>query len=105
MSTTLTIGDLPAPPPGRTGWPWTVGCDPMPAAAPDGGAGPRVTVVTPSYNQGRFIEETIRSVLLQGYPNLEYIVLDGGSRDVTLDVLRKYQHAFDFWISEPDKGQ
>jgi glycosyltransferase involved in cell wall biosynthesis len=61
--------------------------------------------VTPSYNQGKFIEETIRSVLLQGYPNLEYIVMDGGSTDNTLDILRRYEHLIDFWISEPDKGQ
>jgi glycosyltransferase involved in cell wall biosynthesis len=61
--------------------------------------------VTPSYNQGKFIEETIRSVLLQGYPNLEYIVMDGGSTDNTVEILRKYQHAIDFWTSAPDKGQ
>ncbi|HYE18629.1 MAG TPA: glycosyltransferase family 2 protein [Tepidisphaeraceae bacterium] len=105
MSTTLTIGDLPAPPPGRTGWPWTVGCDPMSETTPDGRAWPKVTVVTPSYNQGRFIEETIRSVLLQGYPNLEYLVLDGGSRDETVDVLRKYDRLITHWQSAKDKGQ
>jgi glycosyltransferase involved in cell wall biosynthesis len=66
---------------------------------------PRVSIVTPSYNQGQFIEETIRSVLLQGYPNLEYIVMDGGSKDNTVDILRKYEHAIDFWMSAPDKGQ
>jgi glycosyltransferase involved in cell wall biosynthesis len=61
--------------------------------------------VTPSYNQGQFIEETIRSVLLQGYPNLQYIVMDGGSKDSTLNILRKYEHAIDFWVSAPDRGQ
>ena len=61
--------------------------------------------MTPSYNQGLFIEETIRSVLLQGYPNLQYIVMDGGSTDNTLSILRKYEHAIDFWASERDQGQ
>jgi glycosyltransferase involved in cell wall biosynthesis len=72
---------------------------------PDGKPWPRISIVTPSYNQGQFIEETIRSVLLQGYPNLEYIVMDGGSTDGTVDILRKYERHIDFWVSEPDKGQ
>jgi glycosyltransferase involved in cell wall biosynthesis len=66
---------------------------------------PKISIVTPSYNYGQFIEETIRSVLLQGYPNLEYIVMDGGSTDNTLDIFQKYEHAIDFWTSAPDKGQ
>jgi glycosyltransferase involved in cell wall biosynthesis len=66
---------------------------------------PRITVVTPSFNQGRFIEETIRSVILQGYPNLEYFVLDGGSTDNTVDIIKKYSPWIDFWVSESDRGQ
>lgn len=66
---------------------------------------PRITVVTPSFNQGQFIEETIRSILLQGYPNLEYFVLDGGSTDNTVEVIKKYAPWIDFWVSEPDRGQ
>jgi glycosyltransferase involved in cell wall biosynthesis len=64
---------------------------------------PLVSVVTPSMNQGAFIEEAIRSVLDQGYPNVEHIVVDGGSTDETLDVLRRFPHLR--WISEPDGGQ
>ncbi|MGA7937311.1 MAG: glycosyltransferase family 2 protein [Kovacikia sp.] len=61
--------------------------------------------MTPSYNQGQFLEETIRSVLLQGYPNLEYIVIDGGSTDNSVEIIKRYSPWLNDWISEPDKGQ
>ena len=64
-----------------------------------------MTIITPSYNQAVFLEETLRSVLLQGYPNLEYIVIDGGSTDGTREILEKYSPWLDFWVSEPDRGQ
>ncbi|QUS59976.1 glycosyltransferase [Synechocystis sp. PCC 7339] len=101
----LTLNDLPAPPPGKVGWPWTEGSDPLPKKMPDGSDWPRISIVTPSYNQGQFIEETIRSVLLQGYPGLEYIVVDGDSADETVEIIKKYERALHFWISEPDQGQ
>lgn len=65
---------------------------------------PLVSIVTPSYNKGAFIEETIMSVRKQGYPHIEHIVVDGGSTDITLEILRKHADGL-VWISEPDKGQ
>jgi glycosyltransferase involved in cell wall biosynthesis len=65
---------------------------------------PLVSIVTPSFNQGRFIRDTIESVLGQDYPNIEYIVMDGGSTDETVNILRSYGDRIN-WVSEPDKGQ
>mgnify|MGYP001807041843 CR=1 FL=1 len=100
-----TIVQLPPPPEGKSGWPWTEESSPFPQLQPSGKHWPRISIVTPSYNQGRFIEETIRSVLLQGYPNLEYVVVDGGSDDETVSILRKYDKWISWWCSESDDGQ
>lgn len=66
---------------------------------------PRISIVTPSYNQGHYIEQTITSILDQQYPNLELIVMDGGSTDHTVEILKKYDSQITYWVSEPDKGQ
>ena len=65
---------------------------------------PWVSIVTPSYNQGRFLKRTIDSVLMQSYPNIQYVVIDGGSTDESVEILRSYRDRF-YWVSEPDRGQ
>ena len=101
----FTIDDLPKPPESRTGFPWTAaGETPKTATVPNAHL-PKISIITPSFNQGIYIEETIRSVLLQGYPNLEFIVMDGGSTDETVEILKKYDEFITFWASKPDEGQ
>jgi len=99
-----TLDELPTPDTSQSGWPWTEGGARFPQAMPDG-RWPSIAVVTPSFNQAPFLEETIRSVLLQGYPSLEYAVVDGGSRDGSVAIIEKYRRWLTWCVSERDCGQ
>ena len=93
------------PPLDKQHWPWV----------PEGGlpvdfgetrhVWPKITIVLPSYNQGIFIEETIRSVILQCYPNLEFIIMDGKSTDDSVEIINRFSDEITYWTSEPDRGQ
>lgn len=76
-----------------------------PATRDDGSQWPKITIITPSFNQGNFLEEAIRSVLLQGYPNLEFFIIDGGSNDNSVNIIKKYASYVTWWVSEKDRGQ
>jgi glycosyltransferase involved in cell wall biosynthesis len=99
------LHELPPSPSEKSGWPWTEESTLLQHLTPAGREWSRITIITPSFNQGAFIEETIRSVLLQGYPNLEYIVMDGGSTDNSVEIIKKYSPWLSYWVSEPDGGQ
>src|SRR5215207_1884577 len=95
-----SLSELPPPPRGRAGWPWT-----SESAHFEETNAPRFTIVTPSFMQAEFLEMTIRSVLLQGYPDMEYFVLDGGSTDGSREIITKYERWLAGSRSRRDAGQ
>ena len=108
-----TLTELPSPPPGKActehgrsaGWPWTEESPQLPDTMPSGEPWPQVSIVTPSYNQGQFIEDAICSIKRQSYPNIEHIIVDGGSTDHTLQVIKRHEGTYNMrWLSEPDQG-
>ncbi len=96
----------PAKPVARTGWPHVaVAQAPLPPTLPDGSPWPRISIVTPTFNQGPYIEETLLSVQNQGYPNVEHIVIDGASTDQTAEILERHRGRLAHIVSEKDRGQ
>lgn len=97
--------DLPAPEIEKSGWPWTTESQTASGSDNDRTSWPKISIVTVNFNYGQFIEETIRSVLLQGYPDLEYIIIDNGSTDNSVKIIKKYEKWLTFWAVDPNKGQ
>lgn len=98
------LTQLPSPPAGRIGWPWTE-LTPDPTDLLQLSSLPRISITIPSYNQAAYLEESLRSILLQNYPNQEVFVMDGGSSDASCEIIERYSPWLTEWISEPDRGQ
>lgn len=101
----IDLNQFPSPPAGKTGWPWTPDTASSSLSKSALTDLPRVSIVIPSYNQARFLEAAIRSVLLQNYPDLELIIIDGGSIDGSVDLIKKYESWLTYWHSGKDRGQ
>ncbi len=99
------IACLPVPPPGKRGWPWSIETPALPEARPDGEPWPLISVIVPNLNHCEFIEETIRSILLQGYSNVELIIIDGGSTDNSLEIIKRYEPWLAYFAHEKDGGK
>lgn len=97
--------ELPAPQIGQSSWPWFGDKIEIPRHMSDGHPWPRICVIMPSYNQAQYLEAAICSVLFQGYPNLEYIIMDGGSTDGSVEIIKKYEPWLSHWQCAPDNGQ
>jgi len=105
------INEYPLPLEGKKGWPWTKDCSNLypyvnsPSYEFKDEYWPKISIVIPNYNCGKYLEESIRSILLQDYPNLELIVIDGSSTDESIGIIQKYEKWIDYWVTEPDNGQ
>jgi glycosyltransferase involved in cell wall biosynthesis len=97
------LKELPVPSENKKGWPWQE--EIRSEVYNYRNDWPGISIVVPSYNQGRFLEETLRSILLQNYPSIELIIIDGGSKDESVGIIKKYEPWIKYWVSEKDKGQ
>ena len=96
---------LPPSPPGKTSWPWTEDSPQLPDTMPNGKPWPKTSLVTPSYNQGQFKRKPSAPSCSRATPTLEYFVIDGGTKDGSVDIIRKHEDRLAYWDSEPYAGQ